>query len=223
MIDIYKIPSKIGLFGAIGQAKGAREVIRQYNSQIIAVFEDNPDLPSPFPDVPIYYGWDQFLDWIKGQNKSDLGFCVGITDGKVRLDLHEKLIQMDLKPVTIAHPSAVIAEDAIIGEGTQIMAGAIIGPEAKIGKQCIINANASIDHDNILEDGVEIAPGVTLCGLVRVGKRVWVGAGATVLPMIKIGQNAVVGAGSVVNKDVPEDTTVVGIPAKPISKNKVKV
>jgi len=215
---LNKIPSKICLWGAIGQAKGAREVIRHYNSQIIAVFEDNPDLPSPFPDVPIYYGWDQFLEWIEGQDKSDMGFCVGITKGKVRLELHEKLTRMDLKPVTIAHPSAVIAEDAIIGEGTQIMAGAIIGPEAKIGNQCIINANASIDHDNILEDGVEIAPGATLCGLVRVGQCAWVGAGATVLPMVKIGQGALVGAGSVVNKDVSEDTTVVGIPAKPLSR-----
>ena len=215
---LNKIPSKICLWGAIGQAKGIREVIGHYGSEIITVFEENPDLPSPFPNVPIYYGWDQFLDWIKGQDKSDMGFCIGITNGKVRLELHEKLTKMDLKPATIAHPSAVIAKDAIIGEGSQIMAGAIIGPEAKIGRQCIINANASIDHDNILEDGVEIAPGATLCGLVRVGKCAWVGAGATVLPMVKIGQGALVGAGSVVNKDVPEGTTVVGIPAKPIKK-----
>lgn len=215
---LNKIPSKVCLWGAIGQAKGAREVIRHCGSQIIAVFDDNPDHPSPFPNVPIYYGWDRFLDWIKGQDRSDMGFCVGITDGKMRLELHEKLTRMDLKPVTIAHPSAVITQDAIIGEGTQIMAGAIIGPEAKVGKQCIINANASIDHDNVLEDGVEISPGVTLCGLVRVGRCAWIAAGATVLPRIKIGQGALVGAGSLVNKDVPDDTTVVGIPARPISR-----
>jgi len=86
-----------------------------------------------------------------------------------------------------------------------------------IGKQCIVNTKASIDHDNVIENGAEISPGATLCGMVGVGSCAWIAAGATVLPLVKIGADATVGAGAVVNKNVPDATTVVGIPAKPIN------
>jgi len=213
------LPSKIALWGAVGQAKLMGEVISFHGSRIVAVFEDNPDFPPPFPDVPVYNGWDRFLEWVETRDTSDLGFCLGLNrNGRGRLGLHGKLIQLGLRPVTLVHPSAIIAENAEIGEGAQIMAGVIIGPEAKIGKQCIINTRASIDHENVLEDGVEISPGVTLCGMVRVGSCAWIAAGATVLPLVQIGRYATVGAGAVVTKNVPDGTTVVGIPAKPLAR-----
>ena len=172
---VNNIPPRVILWGAVGQAKLINNVIEHFDSRITAVFEDNPDYGSPFPSVPIYHGWDQFMEWIKDQDKETLGFALGIGGrGRLRIELHNKLSAMGLQPITIAHPSVVIAKDAVIGEGSQIMAGAIIGPGAKIGRQCIINANASIDHDNILDDGVEISPGAILCGVVRVGTSAWI-------------------------------------------------
>ena len=69
-------------------------------------------------------------------------------------------------------------------------------------------------------DGVEVAPGATLCGVVHVGINGWIGAGATVLPRVRIGADAIVGAGAVVTRDVPAGATVVGIPARPIRRRK---
>jgi acetyltransferase-like isoleucine patch superfamily enzyme len=77
-----------------------------------------------------------------------------------------------------------------------------------------------VDHEDVLEDGVELAPGATLCGLVTIETGGWVCAGATVLPRIKIGADAIVGAGAVVTRNVPPGVTVVGIPAKPLIKQK---
>jgi serine acetyltransferase len=111
-----------------------------------------------------------------------------------------------------------VAKNAQVGEGSQILAGAIVGDEAVLGKACIVNTRASVDHEDILDDGVEIGPGATLCGLVRMGTASWVCAGATVLPRITIGADAIVGAGAVVIKDVPEGITVVGVPARPKNK-----
>ncbi len=53
---------------------------------------------------------------------------------------------------------------------------------------------------------------------IRIKKNAWIGAGAIILPGVTIGENAVVGAGSVVTRDVPDNTVVVGNPAKPIRK-----
>jgi sugar O-acyltransferase (sialic acid O-acetyltransferase NeuD family) len=139
-------------------------------------------------------------------------------NGKNQLALHDKLLQLGLQPVTLVHPWAVIASDAEIGERSQIMAGVIVGSKATIGKQCIVNTKASIDRDSVLENGAEISPRVTLCGMARVGSCAWIAAGATVLPLVQIGADATVGAGAVVNKNVPDATTVVGIPANPINR-----
>ena len=214
------IPQRIILWGAIGQARLIGVVVKRRGSEIAAVFEEREQFTSPYPDLPLFRTWDPFEEWLKDQDKSDLGFSLGLNmNGQGRLDLHEKLVQLGLMPATLVHPSAEIASDVEIGDGSQIMAGVVIGPNTTIGKQVIINARAGVDHDNVIEDGVEIAPGATLCGMIKVGKCAWIAAGATVLPVVQIGANATVGAGAVVNKNVDANTTVVGIPAKPLKKD----
>ena len=104
------------------------------------------------------------------------------------------------------------------------------GHQLKVGEKVFINhslcisAAAGIE----IEDGVQIAPQVTIltvnhdlkdktivkCSPVHIKKGAWIGARAIILPGVTIGENAVVGAGSVVTKDVPSNTVVVGNSAK---------
>lgn len=220
---INDLPPKVILWGGTGQAKVTRPIIEYYGARVVAVFDDTPNLSAPFPDVDIHRGWEGFQTWIKGQDRKEIGFCIAIGNphGRVRLSFHDRLVAEGLQPVTIAHPTAWIADNAIIGLGTQILAGAIVEAEVRIGRQCIINTKAAVDHESILEDGAELAPGATLCGLVHVGVNGWVCAGATVLPRKKIGADAIVGAGAVVNRDVPDGVTVVGVPAKPLKQKEL--
>ncbi|WP_420348142.1 sugar O-acetyltransferase [Pelagibius sp.] len=67
-------------------------------------------------------------------------------------------------------------------------------------------------------DPVERATGVETTAAITLGRNVWVGGAAVLLPGVTIGENAVVGAGSVVVKDVPANTVVVGNPARPVKK-----
>jgi sugar O-acyltransferase (sialic acid O-acetyltransferase NeuD family) len=208
------------LWGGTGQAKVVRPIIEYWGGKVAAVIDDTPGLPAPFPDVPLLLGWDGFEPWLRNHGAEPTGFCVTIGNphGRARLRLHEQLVKAGLTPVSAIHPTAWIADNARIGEGVQIMAGAVVCASANIGRQCIINTRASVDHEDVLAEGVEIGPGATLCGLVQVGVGGWICAGATVLPRIQIGDDAIVGAGAVVIRNVPANTTVVGVPARPLPK-----
>ena len=116
---------------------------------------------------------------------------------------------------------------------TQIVTNVDIHPGCTIGKRVFIDHafGVVIGETTIIEDDVLIYQGVTLGGvsLDRTTKRhptvrkgAVIGGGAKVLGNIEIGENARVGANSVVVKDVPADSTAVGIPARVISKGKDK-
>jgi sugar O-acyltransferase (sialic acid O-acetyltransferase NeuD family) len=211
--------NKVILWGGTGQAKVNRPIIEYYGAKVMAVFDDTPGLRSPFPDVPIFQGMEAFNHWLADQkNIKEIGFSISIANphGRVRMKFQKSLIDLGLIPVSVIHPSAIIADNVIIGAGVQIMAGAVIQPEATIGDQCIINTQASVDHEDVLEDGVEIGPGATLCGSVHVETNGWIAAGAVVLPRLRIGHDSIVGACSLVTKDVRSNVVVYGSPAKEI-------
>lgn len=211
-----KFPKEIILYGGTGQAKVVKPIIEFYESKVIAVFDDTIGLEPPFKDVKLFCGFESLLEWKEKVASEKIGFSITIGNpyGNVRLKLHDKLVRLGFTPTIIIHPESIIAKNCEIGDGSQIMAGAVIMPEAKIGRQCIINTNASIDHECIIDDGCEVAPGATLCGNVKMHRNSWVCSGATVLPRMSIGENSIVGAGSVVINDIEDNKTVVGVPAK---------
>lgn len=102
----------------------------------------------------------------------------------------------------IAHASSVIASDARLGDGVQVMAGAIVQPASRIGQNTLVNTRAVVEHDCVVGDHVHIAPGAVLCGGVSVGESAHIGAGAVLLVGIKVGAGAIVAAGAVIAKDV---------------------
>ncbi|MDN3277286.1 NeuD/PglB/VioB family sugar acetyltransferase [Frankia sp. RB7] len=119
-----------------------------------------------------------------------------------RRALFERFAARGYRFPVIAHASAVIASDAQLDEGAQVMAGAVLQPAARIGRNALINTRAVVEHDCIVGDHAHVAPGAVLCGAVSVGESVHIGAGAVVLGGIKVGAGAVVAAGAVVTKDV---------------------
>ena len=147
---------------------------------------------------------------------TDLEFIVAIGDNERRKEVAEKNVP-NMKYYTAIHPSANIGIDVTIGEGTAIMANACINSSAKIGKHCIINTAAIIEHDNYLENYVHISPNATLCGTVKVGESTHIGAGVTVKNNIDITSNCTIGAGAVVVKNIEEEGTYIGVPAHKIS------
>lgn len=145
---------------------------------------------------------------------------IGIGHNAVRKKLYDELINRGLNFVQAIHPTAVIGSDVEIGLGTVICANSVIITGSKIGHNVIINTGATVDHHNIINDHVHIAPGSHTGGEVTVQEGAFIGIGATIMPQKKIGKWGIVGAGALVNKDVEEGQTVIGVPAVPLHKDK---
>ena len=141
---------------------------------------------------------------------------VTIGDNSVRNRIFDQANIRGARIAIAKHPSAIVAPDARVHEGSMICAGVVINTQAVIGANSIINTAASVDHHCRIGDHVHVAPGVRLGGDVDVGEGALIGIGAVVLPGKKIGAWAVVGAGAVVIDDVAPKATVVGVPARPI-------
>lgn len=133
--------------------------------------------------------------------------------GGGEMTLADGVILSDRARVVCKYGRLTVGSRSFVGIGSILVAR----DQISIGADCQIAENVSIrDQDHrtgtgqaLAESGYDTAP-------VTLGDNVWIGAGAIVLKGVTIGDNAVIGAGAVVTKDVPENTTVVGVPARPV-------
>jgi sugar O-acyltransferase (sialic acid O-acetyltransferase NeuD family) len=137
---------------------------------------------------------------------------VAIGDNRLRRGIVERLAGERL--ATAIHPFTSIAASARIGEGSMISAGAIVLPNAVIGRSVILNTKASVDHDSVVGDFAHVCVGVTVGARVRIGEETLLAAGATVVTGMTIGARSVIGAGAAVVRDIPDDVTAFGVPAR---------
>jgi len=142
------------------------------------------------------------------------GIIIGIGDNYIRKNKFNLLKKIKFKFATLKHPKSYFAYGSKIGEGSVAMAGSFINTDTIIGKNCIINSNASIDHDCEIKDHSHICPGVIIAGNVKIGKSCWIGLGAKIIQNCKIGNNVFIAAGAVVTKNIKSNSFVKGIPAK---------
>jgi sugar O-acyltransferase (sialic acid O-acetyltransferase NeuD family) len=190
------------LYGASGHAKVIIDILKSQGKNILGLIDDNPSI-NELLGYKVYHNFG---------NLSPLIISIG--DNKTRKKIAEHLSGICFE--TAVHASAILSDTCTIKEGTVVMQGAIIQSCSEIGRHCIINTGASVDHDCKIHDFVHISPHATLCGNATIGEGTWVGAGTVVIPGVKIGNWSIIGAGSVVTKDISDHVLAVGNPCKVI-------
>lgn len=165
-------------------------------------------------DKPILGGFD----WLESHSGEVFVTC-GVGPTHHRYHLVQRAQAVGCQFFSLIHPTARLTRWIQIGEGVVITAGCILTNRIHIGNHVHLNLDCTIGHDVTIEDFVTLSPGVHVSGNVRLSEGCNVGTGANLIEKIQIGKWATIGAGSTVVKDVPANTTVVGVPARVIKEH----
>lgn len=195
------------IVGAGGHGKVVADALRASGELVLGFTDRDTALTSPAEGQSILGNDDLLSECDRGLVRLALG--VGSTrPGDVRRKVHNHFRQKGFRFATVIHPSAVVAEDVVLEDGCQVMAGAVIQPGSRLGTCSIVNTNASVDHDCIIGSFAHIAPGVTLSGGVVLGDGCHIGTGASIIQNVSIGANAFITAGSVVTDHIAAEERV---------------
>lgn len=205
---------KLALLGASGHGKVVADIAVRLGWQKIVFFDDA--WPARRQNGP----WPVIGDFhaLRAQLNLYDGVFVSIGDCAIRWAKHVQIKNAGGALVTLIHPTAYVSQFAHIGLGSVVMASAVVNVDAVLGEACIVNTGATVDHDCNVGNAVHVAPGAHLSGNVTVGDGAWIGLGALLKQGIAVGKGATVGAGSVVLSSVPDAQTVVGVPARPLTR-----
>jgi sugar O-acyltransferase (sialic acid O-acetyltransferase NeuD family) len=152
-------------------------------------------------------------------------FNVALADPYARMTVCQRFLNAGLKPASIISRKAVVMGPVDIGEGAIICGFCTITTNIRIGRYFHANIYSYIEHDTIIGDYVTFAPRVNCNGNVTINDLAYIGTAAAIrqgrygTPTV-IGRGAVVGMGAIVLNSVLDGQTVVGNPARPISRDK---
>lgn len=199
--------SCLAIIGASGHGKVVADIASLNGFDPIVFFDDRwPQITA----IGKYKVVGSISDAIRSGDYDTVVVAIGASD--VRAKIHNQLERI---ASAIIHPTAYVNSSVQLGRGTVVMPGAILNSDTRVGEGVIINSGAIIEHDCMLGDFVHACPNSAIAGGVVVGKQSWLGIGCSVIQKVKIGNFVTVGAGAIVIKDISDNLTVIGNPAKP--------
>lgn len=208
----------IAIIGTGGMAREVRWVIEDLNSvedmwNILGwVSKEEPG--SMVAGLPVL-GDD---DWLLAHDKPiDVALSVG--SGSLRKKIVSYLRQNEkISFPSIIARSAEVSNYVKLGEGAIIMNKSLLTVDIEVGDFFLCNYGCTVGHDCKFEDYVTLNPGARISGAVHMEECSTVGVGASIIQGLSIGKNSFVGAGAAVIRDIGDNCTAVGVPAKPLEK-----
>ncbi|MBR6951293.1 MAG: acetyltransferase [Oscillospiraceae bacterium] len=197
---------KVIIIGAGGHGKVIADIVINAGDELLGFLDDDSEKTS-LAGFPVLGSIADASRW------PDAYFVVAIGEPAVRERIAESMPWA--KWYTAIHSSAIVSNlETTIGEGSMIMAGTIVSPGVTIGRHCILNTGAIVEHNTVLEDYVHVSVAAKTGGEVFIGKSTWVGIGASVNNCISICPDCMLGAGAVVVKNITDPGVYCGVPAR---------
>ena len=145
-------------------------------------------------------------------------YVIGIASPPARERLAEQFDAAGIEPTTLIHPTATLGRDVVLGAGSVMAAGSSVTTNIRVGRHVHLDRHVTVGHDCIIGDFVTIHPGVVLSGGVTIDSCTLLGTTSCIMPGRSLVSDVIVGAGALVTRDVAVGSTVVGIPARPLSR-----
>lgn len=115
---------------------------------------------------------------------------------------------------TLIHPSAIVADDVQVGQGSIIYPNVVALSNVQIGQHVTILSGTVLNHNVEVGDWSILGSGVMLSGAVKVGRTCYLGTSCSVREAVAIGDGSLVGMGAAVTANVEADVVVAGVPAR---------
>lgn len=157
-----------------------------------------------------------FEDIISKYSPKDIEFMVGLGEPVIREKIYNEVKDKCYNFAILVHPSASVAESAVLEEGTMVSYNAFVSIKAHLHTNTLIQPMASVHHECKVGRNSVVSTSAVMGGNSSLGYNSFIGLGASVKQGISVGNGSVVGMGTVVIKTVSDRVMVVGNPARPI-------
>jgi sugar O-acyltransferase (sialic acid O-acetyltransferase NeuD family) len=191
---------RIVLLGAGGHGVSTIDLVEQTREyEIIGLLDSRPQALEAVHPYPILGPFEQMA---AQRAKFDFAFVsVGqIGSPGIRQSLFSTITEFGISCPTLVSPHAYVSKRADVGPGTGVFAGAVVNAAAQIGKNCIINSLALVEHGALIGSSTHISTGARVNGDAQIGQGCFVGSGAVIFQGVNIPDGTIVPAGSIVKK-----------------------